>query len=64
MNIAAFGSTVEQTEILLNMEYYKTLHDIQYSKSLMKNEDKNVLSKSGLMNGSKILQTVSVDSCK
>lgn len=32
MNIDKFGLTVEQTEILYNLEYYKTLNDIQNTK--------------------------------
>lgn len=37
-NLDKFGLTIEQTEILYNLEYYKTVHDIQYTKLLLKNE--------------------------
>lgn len=38
MNIDKLGLTVEQTEILYNLEYYKTLNDIQSTKLLVNNE--------------------------
>lgn len=38
MNIDKFGLTVEQTEILYNLEYYKTLNDIQITKLPINNE--------------------------
>jgi len=33
-----FGLTVEQTEILYNIEYHKTLNDIRESKSVKKHQ--------------------------
>jgi len=38
MNIDKLGLTVEQTMILYNLEYYKTLNDIQSTKLPIKNE--------------------------
>ncbi|WP_333648665.1 hypothetical protein [Lacrimispora sp.] len=38
MNIDKLGLTVEQTEILYNLEYHKTLNDIQSAKLLVNNE--------------------------
>lgn len=38
MNIDKFGLTVDQTEILYNLEYYKTLNDIRATKLLINNE--------------------------
>lgn len=38
-----FGLTVEQTEILYNIEYYKTLNDIKESKSVKKRSDIKIL---------------------
>ncbi|MGE4507077.1 MAG: hypothetical protein AB7D16_00430 [Eubacteriaceae bacterium] len=39
MDIDKFGLTVEQTEILYNLEYYKTINDIRATKLPVKNED-------------------------
>ncbi|WP_029318891.1 hypothetical protein [Butyrivibrio sp. AE3004] len=38
MDIDKFGLTLEQTEILYNLEYYKTLNDIEKTKVLINNE--------------------------
>ncbi len=38
MNIDKLGLTVSQTEILYNLEYYKTLNDIRATKLLINNE--------------------------
>jgi hypothetical protein len=38
MNIDKFGVTVDQTEILYNLEYYKTLNDIRATKLPINNE--------------------------
>lgn len=38
MNIDKFGLTLAQTEILYNLEFYKTLNDIQATKLLINNE--------------------------
>ncbi|MBU3100702.1 MULTISPECIES: hypothetical protein [Clostridium] len=38
MNIDKFGLTVDQTEILYNLEYYKTLNDIRTTKLPINNE--------------------------
>lgn len=38
-----FGLTVEQTEILYNIEYYKTLNDIRESKSIKNTSDIKLL---------------------
>lgn len=38
MNIDKFGLTIEQTEILYNLEYYKTLNEIQKTKTPLMNE--------------------------
>ena len=38
MNIDKFGLTIEQTEILYNLEYYKTLNDVRNTKVPVMNE--------------------------
>lgn len=38
MNVDKFGLTVEQTEILYNLEYCKTLNDIEKTKVLINND--------------------------
>ena len=38
MEIGQLGLTVEQTEILYNLEYHKTLHDIHSTKKLINND--------------------------
>lgn len=38
VDIDKFGLTIEQIEILYNLEYYKTLNDIQSTKLLVNNE--------------------------
>lgn len=39
MNVNKLGLTVEQTEILYNLEFYKTLNDIQVTKLPINNEN-------------------------
>ncbi|MGI5935350.1 MAG: hypothetical protein ACOX7I_00870 [Oscillospiraceae bacterium] len=38
MNIDKLGLTIEQTELLYNLQYYKTLNDIQATKLLINND--------------------------
>jgi len=48
MNNDKFGLTVEQTEILYNLEYYKTLNDIHATKMLVGNDGIKKLKKEWL----------------
>lgn len=48
MNIEKFGLTIEQTEILYNLEYYKTLNDIEKTKTPIMNEAVKSLKKDWL----------------
>lgn len=48
MNSDKFGLSVEQTEILYNIEYYKTLNDIQSQKLPINNEGIKILKYSWL----------------